>query len=108
MAQLTSNVHNMTANCLFDPFLLKCIHIFTYLVKKRDPYTILRMSLKILWEPGSQVPRHYPTLVIIVSDHLEQFFGKVFSNVLLQYDFAGFNNWIVFFYALNSIYILFL
>ena len=52
----------MTGNCLFDPFLLKCIHISTYLVKKRDPYKIFRLSLKILWEPGSQVPRHYPTL----------------------------------------------
>ena len=26
--QLTSNVYNMRGNCLFDPFLLKCIHIF--------------------------------------------------------------------------------
>ena len=41
------NVHNVTENCLFDPFLLKCIHISTYLVKKRDPYKIFRPSLKI-------------------------------------------------------------
>ena len=53
----------MTGNCLFDPFLLKCIHISTYLVKKRDPYKVFRPRLKILWELGSQVPRHYPTLV---------------------------------------------
>ena len=52
----------MTGNCLFDPFLLKCTHIFTYLVNKQDPYKLFRLSLKILWEPGSQVPRHYPTL----------------------------------------------
>ena len=63
--QLTSNVHSMTINCLFDPFQLKCIHISTNLVKKRDPYKIFCLRLKILWETGSQVPRHYPTLVDI-------------------------------------------
>ena len=52
----------MTGIFLFDPFLLKCIHISTYVVKKGDPYKILCMNLNILWEPGSQGPRHYPTL----------------------------------------------
>ena len=52
----------MAGNCLFDPFLLNYIHICTYFVKKRDSYQIFRLSMKILWEPGSQVPRHYPTL----------------------------------------------
>ena len=33
-----SNVDNMTRSCLFDIFLIKCIHISTYLEKKRDPY----------------------------------------------------------------------
>ena len=52
----------MTGNCLFDPFVLKYIHIYSYFVKKRDSYKIFRLSMKISWEPGSQVPRHYPTL----------------------------------------------
>ena len=33
VSQLTSNVYNVTGNCLFDPFLLKCIPFSTYLVK---------------------------------------------------------------------------
>ena len=61
LTQLTSNFHNIT--CIFDPFLLKCIHISPYLVKKRDAYKIFPLTIKILWEPGSQVPRHYPTPV---------------------------------------------
>ena len=56
------SVNIMTGNCLFDPFLLKYIHIYTYFVKKRDYYKIFRLSMKILSEPGSQVPCHYPTL----------------------------------------------
>ena len=40
-----SNVHKMTGNFVFDNFLLKCIHITTYLVKKRDHYKIFRPSL---------------------------------------------------------------
>ena len=60
--QLTRSINNMTGNCLFDPFVLKYIHIRTYFVKKRDSYEIFRLSMKISWEPGSQVPCHYPTL----------------------------------------------
>ena len=36
----------------------------TYFVKKWDSYQIFRIRKKILWEPGSQVPNHYPTLPI--------------------------------------------
>ena len=61
--QLTRSLHNMTGNCLFDPFLLKYIHIYTYFVKKRDSHKIFRLRIKISWEPGSQVPGHYPTLI---------------------------------------------
>ena len=39
----TSNVYNMTGNYLFDPFLLKCSNIFTYLVKKRDTNKIFSL-----------------------------------------------------------------
>ena len=46
----------MTGNCLFDTSVLKYIHIYTYFVKKRDSYEIFRLSMKISWEPGSQVP----------------------------------------------------
>ena len=46
----------------FDTFLLKHIHIYTYFVKKQDSYKIFRLSMKISWEPGSQVHWHYPTL----------------------------------------------
>ena len=53
----------MAGNCLFDPFLLNYIHIYRYFFKKRDSYQIFRLSMKISWTPGSQVPRHYPTLV---------------------------------------------
>ena len=52
----------MTGNCLFHPFLFKYIHINTYFVKKRDSYKIFWLRMKISWEPGSQVPRNYPTL----------------------------------------------
>ena len=57
----------MTGNCLVDPILLNYIHIYTYFVQKRDSYKIFRLSMKILLEPGSQVPRHYPTLLMVIS-----------------------------------------
>ena len=60
--QLTRSINNMTGNCLFDPFVLKYIHIYIYFVKKRDFYKIFRLQMMVSWEPGSQVPRHYPTL----------------------------------------------
>ena len=47
----------MTGHCLFYPFLVKYIHMYTYFVKKRDSYKIFRLRMK--------VPRHYPTLVDI-------------------------------------------
>ena len=37
-------------------------YIYTYFVKKRESYKLFRLRMKILWEPGSKVPRHYPTL----------------------------------------------
>ena len=52
----------MTGNCLYDPFLLKYIHIYTYCIKKRDSYKLFRLRMKISWEPCSQVPHQYPTL----------------------------------------------
>ena len=52
----------MTENCLFDPFLLKYIYIFTNFCQKAGLLQIFLLSMKILWEPGSQVPGHYPTL----------------------------------------------
>ena len=61
--QLTSSVHNKTVNILFDHFQLKYIHIYTNAVKKRDSNKIFWLRMKILWEPGSQVPCHYPTLL---------------------------------------------
>ena len=61
--QLNKNVCNLTENCLFDSFVLKYIHIYTYFVKKRDSNKLFRLTMKISWEPGSQVPCHYPTLV---------------------------------------------
>ena len=74
-------VHNMTGNCLDDPFLLKCIHIYTYLVKKQDPYKIFSLRLKILWEPGAQVSRHFPTLACSL---LAAFFAAFFAVCLLR------------------------
>ena len=37
-------------------------------------YTIFRLRMKISWDPGSQVPRHYPTLTNMISAH--------FNNVI--------------------------
>ena len=53
----------MTGNCLLDPFC-------TYFVKKRDSYKIFWLRMKILWQPGSQVRRHYPTLSMITLSQL--------------------------------------
>ena len=36
----------MTGNGLFDLFLLKCVHISTYLMKRRDPYKIFRPRMR--------------------------------------------------------------
>ena len=77
----THHVHNRTGNCLFDPFLLKCIKISTYLVKKQDPYKIFSLRLKILWEPGAQVSRHFPTLACSL---LAAFFAAFFAVCLLR------------------------
>ena len=52
----------MTGNCLFDPFLLKYIHIYTYCIKKAGLLQTISVEDEISWERGSQVPRHYPTL----------------------------------------------
>ena len=59
------SVNNMAGNCLINPFLLNYIRFYAYFVKKRDSYQIFSLSMKILWEPGSQVRRHYPTLFAI-------------------------------------------
>ena len=73
-------------NCLFDPFLLKYIHFYTYFVKKRDSHKIFRLRMKILWEPGFQVPCHYPTMdcLCLVKG------GITLKDVLVQ---ASENSW---------------
>ena len=58
MDSTRQKVHNMTGNCLFYSFLVKYIHIYSYIVKKRDSYKIFRLRMKILWEPGSPSLSH--------------------------------------------------
>ena len=64
LAQL-SNVHTMTENCLFDPFMLKSIDISAYVLKKRYNFRIFRLSIKTFGFLGSLDTRYSPTPVLL-------------------------------------------